>query len=475
MAFAAATSDAELETCHFYSGVVLLQVMLGYRELWVIALSLGVLVACEGQIGASEGEAPPICGKQTALTEAIEGAVQLPQHAEMLLPFPSGHRIRVTAGYGPNAGSALHIGTEVKTKGNEHYALDLTYADQPNGGLGRPVLAPLDGTVVLAGWSTQGWRNFGQRIVLRHQLADGHVYHSQYAHLHSIDAQIVPGAEIAQGQLLGELGGSCQGQLSCNSFSAPHLHFSMHYESKIGGTGTGGSYAGNAVVPEPLDGTEDIERGHVFVSSHQPWHCDREDCLPPLSCESRKDGPFCYGQDVVTCNDETIVSRRACEDGCSNGACQCYSQRMQRDVDSGDCVQRLNAKLCGSHSDCGWERCDQGAWACASADACNEGAIAFADLKHCDQAPPASDSKPSSCEVAELGREIAEGDCVQVKRTAQCGNQACGWLRCEAGKLSCAAETGGCPQIAYGRQQCIGPPPPIADQPQDNQVPNACQ
>jgi len=120
--------------------------------------------------------------------------------------------------------------------------------------------------VVKSGWATEGWANFGQRVILRHDLGDGRAYHTLYAHLNAIDPAVTEGATVTQGQVIGELGGSCLGALSCSSFSGPHVHFSVHRDSLIGGSGTGGSYGGNAVVPEPIDGYEDLARGQVLTS-----------------------------------------------------------------------------------------------------------------------------------------------------------------------------------------------------------------
>lgn len=203
-----------------------------------------------------------------ALTDPIAGAVGLPAGVDFRLPFPAGTRVRVSAGYGPGGGSRLHADTNRTDKANEHYALDLVYADHDDGGLGEPLTAPLAGTVVRAGWSSSGWANYGLRVILRHDLGDGHVYHTTYAHMNAIDSAITEGAEVFQGQVLGELGRSCMGALSCDSFYGAHLHFSMHRDSTVGGSGTGGSHGGNAVVPEPLDGYEDISLGDILTSSN---------------------------------------------------------------------------------------------------------------------------------------------------------------------------------------------------------------
>jgi len=224
------------------------------------------------------------------LTAPISGAVAFPSDVTLHLPFPAGANIRISSGFSPQGGSSLHGDTDATSKANDYYALDLVYSDEPSGGLGLPVVAPLPGTVVKAGWATSGWANYGQRVILAHDLGDGHVYHSLYAHLNAIDESIVAGATVDAGQVLGELGRSCQGALSCGSFSGPHLHWVIHRDSSVGGSGTGGSYGGNAVVPEPLDGTEDLSQGLVITSTNS---------LDPVCgdgfCSTGEEGGVCPG------------------------------------------------------------------------------------------------------------------------------------------------------------------------------------
>jgi hypothetical protein len=215
-------------------------------------------IACVALLGASHAE---------ALTMPIAGAVAFPQNVTLFLPFPAGSSIYVLSGYSPTGGSSLHADTNACCKANDYYALDLNY-NEPGGGKGKPIVAPLAGTVVKAGWATQGWANYGQRVILAHDLGDGHIYHSLYAHMNAIDPAVTEGSMVTVGQVLGELGQSCQGQLSCGSFSTPHLHWAIHRDSLIGGSGTGGSYGGNAVVPEPLDGAENLQQGMVITSSN---------------------------------------------------------------------------------------------------------------------------------------------------------------------------------------------------------------
>lgn len=228
-----------------------------------------------------------------ALTTPLSGAVAWPNTVPLELPFPAGTSVYVTSGYGPSMGSSLHAGLNSQGSGNDYYALDLVYADQPNGGLGLPVVAALGGTVVLAGWATAGWANFGQRVALQHDIGDGHSYVTHYAHLDSIDPAMVVGATVTQGQVLGALGQSCDGdnmQLDCPSFG-PHLHFGVHRQSSIGGSGTGGSYGGNAVVPEPLSGYEDLLQGQTLVSTNGAADCPT---IPPEGAIIDESDALCF-------------------------------------------------------------------------------------------------------------------------------------------------------------------------------------
>jgi hypothetical protein len=249
-----------------------------------------------------------------ALTPLQTGASYLPQEAQLLLPFPAGANIRISSGYSPSGGSSLHDGVTRTGSANDYYALDLVYDDKPENGLGEPVVAPLAGTVLLSGWASEGWANYGLRVVLSHDLGDGATYHTVYAHLNAIDPAITEGATVTRGQRLGDLGRSCQNALSCNSFSAPHLHFSVHKNASIGGSGTMGSYGGNAVVPEPFGGAEDLSQGQVIVSNNaQVEICGDGVCTVSednAGCPS--DCPVCEGipsQGRVIDDDDICFSR----------------------------------------------------------------------------------------------------------------------------------------------------------------------
>lgn len=223
-----------------------------------------------------------------ALTPPLPGAVASP--VPVPAPFPAGSVIRILSGYSPTGGSSLHADTDACCKANDYYALDLVYDDQPNSGLGLPIVTPFDGEVIRAGWATEGWANYGQRVILRHDLGDGHVYHTLYAHMNAI--YVAEGQMVAAGETLGELGQSCQGALSCGSFGTPHLHWAMHRDNSVGGSGTGGSYGGNAVVPEPLSGYEDLVQGMVLEIG--------EAVCGDGQCSGGEDGSSCP-QDCPSC------------------------------------------------------------------------------------------------------------------------------------------------------------------------------
>jgi murein DD-endopeptidase MepM/ murein hydrolase activator NlpD len=206
-----------------------------------------------------------VAGPAAALTPPGAGGAAFPPTVALSWPFAAGESVFILSGYGPSAGSSLHRDRNATHKANDHFALDLTLPDHPRHGHGQPVLAPVSGTVIKAGWATSGWANYGQRVILEHDDAfDGHRYTSIYAHLDSI--AVVEGQRVLKGEPIGTLGSSCQGQRSCLSFSTPHLHWAIHRDAAIGGSGTGGAYAGNAVVPEIIDGAENLARGQVHVS-----------------------------------------------------------------------------------------------------------------------------------------------------------------------------------------------------------------
>ncbi|HUU03048.1 MAG TPA: peptidoglycan DD-metalloendopeptidase family protein [Myxococcota bacterium] len=206
-------------------------------------------------------------GVSSALTTPESGCVAKPGDWDISLPFEEGELVRITAGYGEFGGSTLHKDCNRSDKTNDHHAIDMILPNRPNRGLGRPVLAVAGGTVVKEGWGTIGWAGYGQRIYIEHDYnADGHKYISLYAHLNSI--YVSEGQHVDKGEAIGELGGSTEGELDPYA-NWEHLHFVIHRDSKFeGSSGTQGSYGGNGVVPEPIDGYEDLVPGKEMVSKN---------------------------------------------------------------------------------------------------------------------------------------------------------------------------------------------------------------
>ena len=241
-------------------------------------------------VGAALGLGLWLVPRGEALTVPVSGAVALPSDLDLRLPFEAGETCRITGAYN-GAGSSLHVDTNETWKANEYYALDFVLPAYANNGVGQPVLAATPGTVVLAGWATAGWANYGLRVSVEYTHSDGHTYTSNYCHLNAV--YVTVGQQVSQGEALGELGDSCDGDnqvLSCPHFGA-HLHFSLHRDSNIGGTGTGGSYGGNAVVPEPFSGYEDLGIGLDLISDNSglpPQPCHE---IQPVETILEDDGP----------------------------------------------------------------------------------------------------------------------------------------------------------------------------------------
>ena len=223
-----------------------------------------------------------------------DGAVQKPASLDLSLPFKSGEKVKVLSGYGPSAGSSLHCRAQDSQCANDWYALDLILPERPNSGKGQPVRAAAAGTVLDAAWGTSGWASYGQRVYIQHDPGDGNKYVTMYAHLDSI--AVSKGQKVAKGETIGTLGQSCNQAQSCANFSTPHVHFAVHRGSAFGGSGSGGSYGGRAVIPEPIDGYTGLKQGQILESKNgdqpppppPPPACDP---LPPQEVVLADNGP----------------------------------------------------------------------------------------------------------------------------------------------------------------------------------------
>ncbi|MEC5125264.1 M23 family metallopeptidase [Verrucomicrobiales bacterium BCK34] len=104
---------------------------------------------------------------------------------------------------------------------NKHLGDDLNGIGGQNSDLGDPVFAAADGLVVFAGWPSDGWGNV---VILLHELENGRLIESFYAHLDSIHVPI--GKQLRRGDQLGTIGTAGGRYLA-------HLHFELRRYSSL--------------------------------------------------------------------------------------------------------------------------------------------------------------------------------------------------------------------------------------------------
>ncbi len=185
------------------------------------------------------------------------GAVNIPDGFLIKLPFRDS--AKVSRGYG----EAEHNNTDVKDRSNDYYALDFNLTRNTS------VLAIARGTVIYAGWTSSDWSPYGQIVILDHPTIRGH-FQSLYAHLEKIAVKV--GQEVPQGNEIG-LSGSSSNRVTGLPKWEPHLHFALYQDAQHVGDGegkTGGPYGGNAALPEPISGHEEIKKGQDLRSGNTP-------------------------------------------------------------------------------------------------------------------------------------------------------------------------------------------------------------
>ncbi|MEO0321896.1 MAG: peptidoglycan DD-metalloendopeptidase family protein [Myxococcota bacterium] len=128
----------------------------------------------------------------------------------------------------------------------------------------------------------------------------------------------------------------------------------------------------------------------------------------------------------------------------------CYSSTLGRSVGSGECVQ-VEAGACGA-GECGVWQCVDGRWSCPVASCAETFAHPMCDSPE----PPAG-----TCRSTTLGRDVVDGECVQVGAVARPGeaemcSAGCGWYRCEAGSWQCVSE-GACSAATNPNAECMAP------------------
>ena len=202
--------------------------------------------------------------------------------------------------------------------GGSHYGNDIF------GPKGTPIVAPVNGTIVKAGWNTVG----GNRVTVQ----DGCGWSYYHAHLTTI--AVSEGQKVSAGQVIGTLGntGSASG-------TSPHLHFSIYpgvYEQGI----------------DPFPHLQAVD--HTSCPQQCKPHCEGSkivsadcgvgDCgVYGATCVDDAKGVRCasvfcpaVGQTKVCVNDKLIGD---CNDGAiSTGDCSVYGAGCVSDAKGARCV-----------------------------------------------------------------------------------------------------------------------------------------
>lgn len=113
--------------------------------------------------------------------------------------------------------------------------------------------------------------------------------------------------------------------------------------------------------------------------------------------------------------------------GGGGGQPGCSSSTLGRTVAHGECVQ-VSYEGCGGT--CRWYQCDAGGWSCAA-----ELSDCTARNAHASCGGPAP---RRACASASLGRQVPDGECVQMNYDA-CGG-TCRYARCDDGGWTCTDE-----------------------------------
>lgn len=111
---------------------------------------------------------------------------------------------------------------------NRHLGDDFNGIGGWNSDLGDPVYAVADGLVIYAGWPADG---LGNIVTLQHELVDGTMIQTFYAHLDTISVPV--GMQVRRGEKLGTIG-------TANNNYLAHLHFELRTAPSLD---VGGGYS----------------------------------------------------------------------------------------------------------------------------------------------------------------------------------------------------------------------------------------
>lgn len=281
--------------------------------------------------------------------------------------------------------------------GTGHQGQDIRPADCRNHV--HPAVASADGTITNVG-----------RFSVYLTAEDG----TRYDYLHMSNVQVRSGQRVRCGDRLGMVSNVFGG-----SATTIHLHFNIR--QAVRGVGT-------TFVPPYTS----------LVSSY--GRIGSSSCGGGMIADA--------GMDASTGHDAGTTPPTP------GGERQCFSTTTLSQVDSGDCVQ-VTRGACGSAT-CGTYQCVDGAWACPpSPTSCNSTTPATG----CGMSPPPPPpAERRSCRSSVLGRDVRDGECVQVGLRGRDGepptcSSGCGVYQCNDGRWACSSEAS-CGGSVYRNAAC---------------------
>jgi murein DD-endopeptidase MepM/ murein hydrolase activator NlpD len=279
---------------------------------------------------------------------------------------------------------------------------------------------------------------FGNHVILLH--AGGRA--TLYAHLRSGSGLPAMGATVGCGQRIGASGNSGRS-------TGPHLHF----EVRDGVRDVGSYYASRAL--DPWGGRCSTQATALWMDGTPGPTCDGGDAAPrdhatyvsathPRRVRVRPEQEVVQRWTLRNTGTTTWEQARGYQlrfvSGTSFGRTEPIPLPVARVAPGGTATFELRARAA---STVGVQR---GQWRMAIGDRGVFGDSVYLELE------VSAPARPRSCRSATLGREVPDGDCVQVDY-AGCGASSCAWWSCDDGAWTCAGEAT-CRGTAHGHASC---------------------
>lgn len=317
-------------------------------------------------------------------------------------------------------------------------------------GRGTPVHAAAAGTVIR---STDGCSNngsmssscgggFGNHVIIQH--AGG--YATLYAHL-TRGTPVANGTRVECGEVIGASGNSGRS-------SGPHLHF----EVRSGVSGVS-SYYGSGRTIDPWGGACAGEVQPLWIGGTPSRSCTpagpRDDASivrASLPGEVRGTGGMRLTQTLTVRNTGTTTWDAA-------GYALVHTSGAFSEVDRVDLPsdvapgRQVDLSIAVTVPDAAGTH--RGQWRMAKIGAAIFGRTGTLAVRVA--------AAPRACNSATLGREVPDGECVQVSYPG-CGSRTCAWFGCADGAWTCT-DGSMCPGDAHAHDSCEPPAAPDAGMP----------